>query len=65
MHHRQDVGFAGVEKASSEKLFGSVLALGFEVGKSEGTTVTGSITVEKLRALAGVEEVKYVLPRMF
>lgn len=60
-------------KASVELLFTtgvtpSVLeklkALGFEVGKADGKSVVGSIAVEKLRELADIDEVKYVMPRV-
>jgi hypothetical protein len=40
-------------------------ALGFEVGKADGKSVVGSIVIEKLRELADIDEVKYVMPRMY
>jgi len=40
-------------------------ALGFEVGKADGKSVVGSIVIEKLRELAEIDEVKYVMPRMY
>jgi len=48
---------------ASSKLLEELKALGFEVVKSEGTSITGTIAIEKLRELADVQEVKYILPR--
>lgn len=50
-------------KPATAKLLETLKALGFEVGKSEGTSITGTISIEKLRELADVEEVKYIIPR--
>jgi hypothetical protein len=50
-------------RPASAKLLETLKALGFEVGKSDGTTITGTIAIEKLRELADVEEIKYILPR--
>lgn len=36
--------------------------LGFVIGKQEGTSVTGSIAIEKLASLADIEEVALVFP---
>lgn len=61
-------------RASAEIVFTSAVtpsvleklkALGFEVGKAEGSLVQGTIAVEKLRELADIDEVKYVMPRMY
>ena len=56
-----EIRFAGVV---TPKLLGQLKALGFEVGKADGTSVTGTISIEKLRELADIFEVKYVMPRM-
>jgi TonB family protein len=61
-------GKASVEIVFPSAVTQSVLerlkALGFEVGKSEGKSVVGSISIVKLRDLAELDEVKYVIPRM-
>jgi len=51
-------------KPLSAKLLETLKALGFEVGKADGTSISGTIAIERLRELADVEEVKYILPRM-
>lgn len=50
-------------KPATPKLVEELRALGFEVVEVGGTSVTGTIAVEKLRELADVEEIKYILPR--
>ncbi|MEQ1763422.1 MAG: energy transducer TonB, partial [Pyrinomonadaceae bacterium] len=57
-----ELTFAGTV---TPKLLAQLKAFGFEVGKSSGSSVVGTIAVEKLRELAAVDEVKYVMPRMF
>ena len=60
-------GRASVEITFTESVGSELLerlkALGFEVGKSKGVSVTGTIAIEKLRDLADIEEVKYAMPR--
>ncbi|MEO5858757.1 MAG: TonB family protein, partial [Pyrinomonadaceae bacterium] len=50
--------------AVTPTLLNQLKALGFEVGKSSGSAVIGTIAVEKLRDLADIYEIKYVMPRM-
>jgi Ca-activated chloride channel family protein len=50
-------------KPATTDLLETLKALGFESLKLEGTSITGTIAVEKLRELADVEEIKYILPR--
>jgi hypothetical protein len=61
-------GKASVEIVFTSAVAPSVLeklkALGVEVGKTDGKSVVGSISIEKLRELAEIDEVKYVMPRM-
>jgi hypothetical protein len=62
-------GKASVELVFTAAITPGVLeklkALGFEVGKDDGKSVVGSIAVEKLRELAEIDEVKYVIPQTF
>lgn len=46
----------------SSELTKRLADLGFVVGKSEGTDLTGSISIEKLTSLVDIEEVVLVLP---
>ncbi len=52
------------ERVVTPKLIERLKALGFEVGKSSDSTVIGTIAIERLRELADVDEVKYVIPRV-
>lgn len=50
-------------KPASAKLLETLKDLGFEVGKAGGTSIAGTIAIERLRELAEIYEIKYVMPR--
>lgn len=49
---------------SSAAIIEKLKKLGFEVTSENGTIVSGRIAVEKISALAELEEVKFVLPNV-
>ena len=61
-------GKASVELTFNGKVTPTLLAqlkaIGFEVEKSDKSSATGTIAIEKLRELADVYEIKYVMPRV-
>lgn len=56
-----EITFSG---AVSATLLDQLKAIGFEVGTSQGASTTGTIPIEKLRELAEIGDVKYVMPRI-